>query len=375
MPAIIPKLVSATALSPAEKAKNEILGKIGHDLEGRNVSLHNALFEREAPARLRNSLQSDTLSSPRNVPYSLAAMAMHYDVLSEYDRAAYFYYKAFLSAIEHKAKLALPLIVFAMIISKEKAGDTSQAFDIVKEVSLLWKDGLAQWTLATARAWLLIHAGDLEDAQDALPDAKALASIVIPLGEKGFGQMYLLFHTEMLEGTLQYAKGGWRAAHHAFLRARHLVHEMQATAHGKKFPASFHAEQDLQVAAHLALVEVAQKNIQSGYKNLASVYDEARKAGWPWGQAQASLYLGIVAKKVGDPKVREYFEKSLKTAREVNIPFFQWQAQFYMGCLELADGETDEAVRHLESAVSIIEILRSQVTYDAQKNIFHGRET
>ena len=105
---------------------------------------------------------------------------------------------------------------------------------------------------------------------------------------------------------------------------------------------------------------------------LKAAHNEALKVKWPWGEAQAALYLALVADKAKYPKASELFQQSLQVAKKTRLPFFIWQSYFHIGKRALKDKNFPAAIKNLRDSISVIESLRTKIDYDAQKTSFMG---
>ncbi len=350
-----------------------VLQGFGNYIGRHRANMDNHEFEEDVPVKFKRDLDMDRVYAPYDMPYSMAAIALHYDSLAQYDRSAYFYRKAFRDAIGKKEQAALSMVVVSRVISDQTAGEITEAFKVLADTEPLWNDAFAKWTSDVARAYLNLSIGDYEAASESLLKARAHAlDAADKKREKDFGVMYLLFQMDKIEGSLKYLNGDLQGALGPLNKAKEMAVALKKSKIGKKMPGSFFVKMGLDVSIYLAMIDAAQGKQGAGMAGLKAAYDEAVKIKWPWGEAQSALFLALTAEKAKDASAAELFQRSLEVAQKTKIPFFVWQSYFHLGGIALAKGQNTEAVKYLNDAIAVIESLRSKIDYDTQKTSFMG---
>ncbi len=336
------------------------------------------VWEDDIPDRFKQDLDLDRLYAPFNLPYSLAAVALYYDSINLYERSAYFYRKAFEDALVRGENGALPMVVLSRTISQQVSGEISRAFEDIAGMPRLWNDAYARWTVDVAIAYLSLSMGDYETTAKAIEKSQEKRQKLWqtsrgkkPL-EQEFGPAYLIFQMEKIQGAMKYLQGDFAQAVAILGEASQLGDALKKSKVGKRMPSAFFVQQDLDISMYLAMIDAAQGKTGKGMAGLKAVYDAAVKAKWPSGEAQASLFLALIAAKGKDPSAEELFGQALKVAQKARIPFYVWQSYFHLGRMAFEKGGNETAIKHLQQAMEVIETLRSKIEYDAQKTSFMG---
>ncbi len=326
----------------------------------------------ELPGKYQEMMQGGSFSDAEQ-PYVLAAAAEHCQGENQQAEANFFMKEAFKDAVIKEETVSLGMIVMEMVNSNVEAGDVSKAFAVIDDVSNVWEGGdFSSMTMDVSRSAIYSKLGDHEAAAGALAQAKTKAEALNLYESKDFGAQAMVMQMNQVEAAVNFSKGDVKAAEASLQKAADLAEQLKGSPIGKAMPESFHIKNEMDVTIYQSMINAEKGDTQAALEGMKKVYEDASAAGWKEGQAQASLFMALVAEKGADAQAEHYFEEALDVAEENGIPSYQYRAHYHIGRRILQEGNTQDAIEHLEKAVNVIESLRSKVDVDSQKVAFMG---
>ncbi len=188
------------------------------------------------------------------------------------------------------------------------------------------------------------------------------------LGKKFF-KVFIQCHQDMVDAQLKFLAMDYDGAMALLRKAKTSAKKLKKIPmqNRQNVPRLFVDQMSLQASICMGATECMRGNLKKGLAMLRSAYDEANKAGWRKGKAQAAHFMALQAQRAQAPYARTLFEQALKVAQQNKAPDQVWRCHYALAGMDMGIGRIDEAIKNLQEAVIVIEAMRTKLEDDLNK--------
>ncbi len=199
-----------------------------------------------------------------------------------------------------------------------------------------------------------------------------------PGGEAFFGKefftLFLQYHQDRADIMSKYINRDFDGAKVLLEKAKSEAEQLKRLPMKNKDSVSclFVDKMYLEMVIGLAVLECGRGNTMAGLTALRSAGDEAQKAKWHWGKAQAAYYMAVYAEHANLPSAMPFYKNALEISREDKVRDYSWRCCFRLASWQIENGFLEPAISLLEEAIIDIEFMRNNIEEDVRKMAFMG---
>ncbi len=193
-------------------------------------------------------------------------------------------------------------------------------------------------------------------------------------GEKYF-RMFMQYQKDATDGICKFMTKDFTGARASLKKAKADAKKLKRLPMKNKgcFSPLYVEKLYLEIVVCLGVTECLRKNVNTGMAALRAARDEASRAKWHWGEAQAAYCIAHCAEWAKLPSAGALYQEALDMARANRIHHYVWKCCLRLAAIHFREGAPESAISLLEEAITSIEFLRTKMESDADRVLSVGR--